>query len=279
MRSRSNGTTRSAEKRSSDAMMDEYRRLADQPALPARKEGDAGKALGGAARKVSASFEFPYLAHAPMEPLDAVVKLDAKSCEIWAGDQFQTIDQMNAAQAAGLDPQQVSIHTLYAGGSFGRRANTGSDYIVEAVSIAKAYGADGTPIKLQWTREDDIHGGLYRPMYFHKLEAGLNAQDELTAWRHVIVGQSIMAGTMFAAGSRMASMPPRSKARRISPTPFPTSRSIWRPPRPACRCCGGAWSAARIRPLRSRRSSTRWRTPRARIRSRSAASCSSTSRA
>jgi isoquinoline 1-oxidoreductase beta subunit len=77
-------------------------------------------------------------------------------------------------QDCGLGPQQVSIHTLYAGGSFGRRANPGSDYIVEAVSIAKAYGADGTPIKLQWTREDDIHGGLYRPMYFHKLEAGLN---------------------------------------------------------------------------------------------------------
>jgi isoquinoline 1-oxidoreductase subunit beta len=191
-----------AEKRSSAAMMDEYRRLADQPALPARKQGDAKKAIGEAARKISASFEFPYLAHAPMEPLDAVVKLDAKSCEIWAGDQFQTIDQMNAAQAAGLTPAQVSIHTLYAGGSFGRRANTVSDYIVEAVSIAKAYGADGTPIKLQWTREDDIRGGLYRPMYFHKFEAGLNAQNELTGWHHVIVGQSIMAGTIFAAGMK-----------------------------------------------------------------------------
>ncbi|HTD75870.1 MAG TPA: xanthine dehydrogenase family protein molybdopterin-binding subunit [Steroidobacteraceae bacterium] len=191
-----------AEKRSSAAMMDEYRRLADQPALPARKQGDAKKAIGEAARKISASFEFPYLAHAPMEPLDAVVKLDAKSCEIWAGDQFQTIDQMNAAQTAGLTPAQVSIHTLYAGGSFGRRANTVSDYIVEAVSIAKAYGADGTPIKLQWTREDDIRGGLYRPMYFHKFEAGLNAQNELTGWHHVIVGQSIMAGTIFAAGMK-----------------------------------------------------------------------------
>ena len=187
-----------AEKRSSAALMDEYRRLADQPAVAARKEGDAAKAIHDAAHKVSASYEFPYLAHAPMEPLDAVVKLNANSCEIWAGDQFQTIDQANAAKTAGLDPQQVSIHTLYAGGSFGRRANVGSDYIVEAVSIAKAYGADGTPIKLQWTREDDIHGGLYRPMYFHKLEAGLSADGHLTGWRHVIVGQSIMAGGPFA---------------------------------------------------------------------------------
>jgi len=188
-----------AEKRSSADLMEQYRRLADQPSLAARKEGDAERALRDATQKVTASYEFPYLAHAPMEPLDAVVKLSATSCEIWAGDQFQTVDQMNAARTAGLDPQQVSIHTLYAGGSFGRRANLGSDYIVEAVSIAKAYGADGTPIKLQWTREDDIHGGLYRPMYFHKLEAGLNAQGQLTAWRHVIVGQSIMADTMFAA--------------------------------------------------------------------------------
>ena len=191
-----------AEKRGSAQMMEEYRRMANEPALPARKEGDAKKAIADAARKVSASFEFPYLAHAPMEPLAAVVKLDAKGCEIWTGDQFQTIDQMNAAQTAGLTPAQVSIHTLYAGGSFGRRANTVSDYIVEAVSIAKAFGADGTPIKLQWTREDDIRGGLYRPMYFHRLEAGLNAQNELTGWHHVIVGQSIMAGTIFAAGMK-----------------------------------------------------------------------------
>jgi isoquinoline 1-oxidoreductase beta subunit len=188
-----------AEKRSSAALMDEYRQLADRPALFARKQGDAAQAIHNAANRVSASYEFPYLAHAPMEPLDAVVKLTANSCEIWAGDQFQTVDQANAAKTAGLDPQQVSIHTLYAGGSFGRRANPGSDYIVEAVSIAKAFGADGTPIKLQWTREDDIHGGLYRPMYFHKLEAGLNDKGALTGWRHVIVGQSIMAGTLLAA--------------------------------------------------------------------------------
>jgi len=187
------------EKRSSDAIMAEYRQLAEQPGMSARKDGDATKALAGAVRKISASYAFPYLAHAPMEPLDAVVKLTADSCEIWAGDQFQTIDQANAAHTAGLDPQQVKIHTLYAGGSFGRRANTQSDYIVEAVSIAKALGANGTPVKLQWTREDDIHGGLYRPMYFHKLDAGLSADGKLVGWRHRIVGQSILAGTPFAS--------------------------------------------------------------------------------
>ena len=188
-----------AEKRNAAQLMDEYRRLAEQPALSARKDGDAVAALRDAAQRVSAGYEFPYLAHAPMEPLDAVVKLTEGGCEIWAGDQFQTIDQANAARVAGLKPEQVAIHTLYAGGSFGRRANAGSDYIVEAVSIAKAHGVAGTPIKLQWTREDDIGGGLYRPMYHHKLEAALSPKGELTGWKHVIVGQSIMAGTPFAA--------------------------------------------------------------------------------
>ncbi len=183
-----------AEIRSSSEIMSEYRHLAEQPAASARKVGDALPAIRQAAEKLSATYEFPYLAHAPMEPLDAVVKLTPTSCEIWAGDQFQTFDQANAAKTAGLEPQQVSIHTLYAGGSFGRRANVWSDYIVEAVSIAKAYGAEGTPIKLQWTREDDLHGGLFRPMYYHKLEAGLNEKKELVGWRHVIVGQSIMSG-------------------------------------------------------------------------------------
>ncbi|WP_027801915.1 xanthine dehydrogenase family protein molybdopterin-binding subunit [Paraburkholderia dilworthii] len=188
-----------AEKRSSDAIMAEYRQLAERPGASARKDGNAEQALAGAAKKISAAYAFPYLAHAPMEPLDAVVKLTADSCEIWAGDQFQTVDQANAARTAGLDPQQVKIHTLYAGGSFGRRANARSDYIVEAVSIARALGANGTPVKLQWTREDDIHGGFYRPMYFHKLDAGLTADGKLVGWRHRIVGQSILAGTPFAS--------------------------------------------------------------------------------
>jgi isoquinoline 1-oxidoreductase beta subunit len=188
-----------SEKRSSAAILAEYRRLAEQPGKPARVEGDAGSALKSAARTVVANFEFPYLAHAPMEPLDAVVKLDSNGCEIWAGDQFQTIDQANAARVAGLKPEQVKINTLYAGGSFGRRANAVSDYIVEAVSIAKALGANGVPVKLQWTREDDIQGGRYRPAYVHKLEAALDADGALTGWRQRIVGQSIAAGTPFEA--------------------------------------------------------------------------------
>jgi isoquinoline 1-oxidoreductase beta subunit len=187
-----------AEKRSSAAIMAEYRGLAERPGTPARKDGDVVTALKDAAKTVTATYEFPYLAHAPMEPLDAVVKLDANSCEIWAGDQFQTVDQGNAAATAGLKPEQVKIHTLLAGGSFGRRANMGSDYIVEAVSVAKALGANGIPVKLQWTREDDIRGGLYRPIYVHRMEAALDANGQLVGWQHRIVGQSIIAGTAFA---------------------------------------------------------------------------------
>ena len=187
-----------AEKRGTPELMAEYEALAKKPGTPARKTGEVAPALAGAAKRLGASFKFPYLAHAPMEPLTCVVRLTGDACEIWAGDQFQTIDQANAARAGGLKPEQVAIHTLYAGGSFGRRANAASDYIVEAVSIAKALGADGRPIKLVWTREDDIRGGRYRPMYVHAIEAGLDGKSELVAWQHRIVGQSIMAGTPFA---------------------------------------------------------------------------------
>jgi isoquinoline 1-oxidoreductase subunit beta len=183
-----------AEKRGTAAILGEYRKLAERPGLSARNEGDVAAAFKGAATTLTASYEFPYLAHAPMEPLDAVVKLDADSCEIWAGDQFQTVDQANTAATAGLKPEQVKIHTLLAGGSFGRRANVASDYIVEAVSIAKALGATGVPVKLQWTREDDIQGGRYRPIYVHRLEAALDNDGRLVGWQHRIVGQSIMAG-------------------------------------------------------------------------------------
>src|SRR6202521_5128925 len=134
-----------AEKRSSPELMIAYEELAKTSGAAARKDGDADGALANAAKRVKASFKFPYLAHAPMEPLTCVVRLTSEACEIWAGDQFQTIDQMNASKVAGLKPEQVAIETLYAGGSFGRRANAASDYIVEAVSIAKALGADGKP--------------------------------------------------------------------------------------------------------------------------------------
>jgi isoquinoline 1-oxidoreductase beta subunit len=135
-----------------------------------------------------------------MEPMNCVVKLDADRCEIWNGEQFHTVDQMNVAQAVGLKPEQVFINQLFAGGSFGRRANPVSDYLVETAAIAKAVaatGKTGIPIKLVWTREDDMRAGFYRPAYYHTLKAGLDASGNIVAWQHRIVGQAIQAGTPF----------------------------------------------------------------------------------
>ncbi len=173
-------------------IMAEYRKLAAKPGAPARWDGDPEGALAGAAKTLEAAYEFPYLAHATMEPMNCVVRLSAEGCEIWNGEQFQSIDQPAVAGALDLKPEQVKLNMLYAGGSFGRRANPHSDYVVEAVSIAKALaqkrGGNAT-VKLVWTREDDMRAGSYRPMYFHALKAGLDDRGNIVAWRQRIVGQ------------------------------------------------------------------------------------------
>ncbi len=185
-----------ANKLGSKEILAQYKELAEKPGLVARKEGDVEAALQGAAKKLEAAFEFPYLAHAAMEPLDCVVKLGADGCEIWNGEQLHTGDQHAVAGLLGLKPEQIRINMLYAGGSFGRRANPKSDYVLEAVSIAKAINGRA-PVKMIWTREDDMRAGYYRPFNYHTLRAGLDAQGNLVAWQHRIVGQSIAAGTAF----------------------------------------------------------------------------------
>src|SRR5437588_1411468 len=177
-------------------IMAEYKRLAVTPGTAAHKQGDVEAALGGAAKRLEAAYEFPFLAHASMEPMNCVVALGPQGCEVWNGEQFQTVDQMVLGQLLDLRPEQVKLNMLYAGGSFGRRANPHSDYLLEAAAIAKATNASA-PVKLVWGREDDMRAGYYRPMYYHALEAGLDAKGELMAWRHTIVGQSILAGTAF----------------------------------------------------------------------------------
>ncbi len=182
----------------SAAIMTQYRELARQPGAIARKDGDPEAALANAAKVVEAQYEFPFLAHAAMEPMDCVVQLKSDGCEIWNGEQFQTVDQATLAKLLGLRPEQVKLNMLYAGGSFGRRANPQSDYLLEAASIAKALGTGpqaGKPVKLVWTREDDMRAGYYRPLYFHSLRAGLDKDGKLLAWQQRIVGQSIVTGT------------------------------------------------------------------------------------
>jgi isoquinoline 1-oxidoreductase subunit beta len=184
----------------SDAIMARFRKLADTPGMVARSDGDAAAALAKAAQIIEAEYEFPYLAHASMEPMNCVVKLGEKSCEIWNGEQFQTVDQGGAAAQLGLQPEQVTIHQLYAGGSFGRRANPHADFVLEAVSIAQAARKQGHkgPVKLVWTREEDTRAGYYRPMYLHRVRTALGADGLPLAWQHRIVGESIMAGTSMA---------------------------------------------------------------------------------
>ncbi len=183
-------------KLSSSEILAQYRELAKQPGTAARNEGDADAALTQAKKVIEAEYSVPFLAHAPMEPMDCVVRIDASGCEIWNGEQMTTGDQMAVAALLGIEPDKVRINMLYAGGSFGRRANPKADYVLEAVNIAKML-PPGTPVKLIWSREDDMRGGFYRPLYLHRLKAGLDADNKPMAWQQRIVGQSILKGTPF----------------------------------------------------------------------------------
>jgi isoquinoline 1-oxidoreductase subunit beta len=180
----------------SDEIFSRYHELAKTPGLIAHQAGDADRAFAGAARVISASYDFPYLAHAAMEPLNCVMRLSGEGCEVWNGEQLTTGDQHALAAFFGLKPEQVRIHMLYAGGSFGRRACKDSDYLLEAAQIVKAI--DGrAPVKLVWLREDDMRAGYYRPLFHHVLQAAVDAKGKLVGWRHRLVGQSILAGSLF----------------------------------------------------------------------------------
>jgi isoquinoline 1-oxidoreductase beta subunit len=180
----------------SQQLLESFRKLAATPGTSASQAGDATATLSKAAKMIEAEYSVPYLAHAPMEPLNCTVKISKDKCEIWTGTQFQTLDQMIAGKITGLKPEQVEIHTQFLGGGFGRRANPTSDFVSEAVYIAKAAGG---PVKTVWAREDDIRGGYYRSAFLHQARIGLGADGMPIAWKHVLVGQSILTGTSFAA--------------------------------------------------------------------------------
>lgn len=183
---------------SSEAMFERYRELAESPGLPARTEGDPGAALEDASEVHTASFRFPYLAHASMEPMNCVMHHQGDRLEVWNGEQLQFGDQFALAATFGLPPEQVELHQLYAGGSFGRRANPQSDYLLDCAAIVQAAKAD-YPVKLVWTREDDTRAGFYRPQFYHRMRASLDSDGMPEAWEHRLVGQSIAAGTSFEA--------------------------------------------------------------------------------
>jgi isoquinoline 1-oxidoreductase subunit beta len=188
-----------AEKRSSGDLLASYRTVAKQTGKAvATKTGDVDAAFKSAAKVLEATFEFPYLAHAALEPLNAVARIESGRVDVWGGHQMPDIYQAIAAQVAGVTPDRVTMHVMKTGGGFGRRAVVDGDIIQEAVSVSKAVG--GRPVKVQWDRENDTRGGRYRPAYVHYLKAGLDKDGNVTAWYNHIVGQSIVGGTPFESG-------------------------------------------------------------------------------
>ena len=180
----------------SDALLADYRARAAQPGTPFTKPTGAS-AANATGKTIVAVYEFPFLAHASMEPMNCVAWLHDGILETWSGHQFPSFDHMFAAKAAGLPMEKVKLNTLVSGGSFGRRANSWSDFTVAAVNVAKAIGGRA-PVRVQFTREDDTGAGLYRPMFVHAVKAGLDSKGNIAVWEHTIVGQSIMAGGPMA---------------------------------------------------------------------------------
>ena len=183
-----------AEQRSSQQILDDHRKALEEDGLTAAKTGDAAAGFDKAEKTITAEFVFPYLAHAPMEPLNCVIRYDETGAEIWDGCQSPTLVQMFVAGVLGLKPEQVKINTLFAGGSFGRRGLPNAHYTVEAAMAAKAINGS-SPVKVVWTREDDLTGGYYRALFVERIEAGIDGDGKPVAWRHKLAGQSIMIGT------------------------------------------------------------------------------------
>jgi len=182
-----------AETRSTSTILEQYRGLVDTQGAVAASQGNASATLNQASDVEELVFEYPYLAHAQMEPMNCVAMVAGNTAELWYGCQMATGDQMAIAQLLGTDIANIKINTVFAGGGFGRRANPASDYVLEAVRIAQQL--QGTPVKLVWSREDDMQGGYYRPAYAHKLTAVLGNNGKPSAIQIRVAGQSIMAGT------------------------------------------------------------------------------------
>jgi isoquinoline 1-oxidoreductase beta subunit len=188
-----------AEKRGSADLFAEYLKQADQPGeAVAATRGDVDGAMAKATKTIEATYQFPYLAHAALEPMDAVAHKNGDVLEIWGGHQMPDLYQAVASQIAGVKPENVTLHVMKTGGGFGRRAVTDADIIVEAVETAKAIGWKA-PVKVLWTREDDMRGGRYRPLFVHKVKVGLDEAGNILAWQHRQVGQSLLIGTPFEA--------------------------------------------------------------------------------
>ena len=184
------------ESRSSAQILEECKELVKSQGAIAANVGDATATLPNAAKVIEATYTFPYLAHAPMEPNDCVIRRTKDGVELIYGCQSQTLDQAMTAAVLGLKSEQVEIKTMLAGGSFGRRATPTAEMATEAAHVMKAAKHQG-PIKMVWSREDDIRGGRYRPVFVHRVKAGIDGAGAVVAWEHVLAGQSFIIGTAF----------------------------------------------------------------------------------
>jgi isoquinoline 1-oxidoreductase beta subunit len=186
-----------AESRSSDDIIKEYRALAKTPGVVAATHGNPEAALADAEHTIEAEYVFPYLAHAPMEPLAGYLEWDGDRVKARFGSQMPTGDQFAITTVFEIEPAKVEIETMLAGGSFGRRGEVQSNFAAELAEVAKALGP-GRPVKLVWTREDDIGGGLYRPIFVHRLRGAIR-NGRISGWTDTIVGQSFIRGTLGEA--------------------------------------------------------------------------------
>lgn len=189
--------TTHAEQRDGSTIEADYRRLAVQPGAVAADRGNVATAMGSGATLFEAEYVLPYVAHAPMEPLNGLIEWDGSSATARYGCQAQTFDQAAIATVLGLGVDKVKIETMLAGGSFGRRAQHDSHFARELAEAAKAIGP-GRPVKLVWTREDDIMGGYYRPMALHKVRGAIR-DGRIAAWDSTVVVQSFIKGTALEA--------------------------------------------------------------------------------
>lgn len=183
-----------SEKRTSDQLYAQFAEKAAEPGKQVEKTGDVAAALKGAAKTLEAVYQFPYLAHAPMEPLDVVIEMNGGKLDVWMGSQFQVGEMGAICATLGVSPADARLHEQYAGGSFGRRATPFMEFAVEAATAFKAWGGKA-PVKHVWSRENDIRGGRYRPLVVHKVRGGIDAAGNIVAWDQVVAAQSFFKNT------------------------------------------------------------------------------------
>ena len=219
----------------SEGIRADFIKRAEQAGVEARKDGDAAATLAGAAKRVEAVYEVPFLHHATMEPMTCTAHVRSDGCDVWVPTQNQTRAQEVAAELTGLPKEQVRVHTTFLGGGFGRRLE--SDFVSEAVRVSKAVGG-GAPVKVIWSREDDVQHGFYRPATYNRFAGGLDAAGNPVAWTHRIVAPPILLKfgplekgidrTLIDGASNLPYAIPNVLVDQVAVDLLPVPRGFWR---------------------------------------------------